>query len=358
MITLNKGEWSEIYVFLKLLAEGKLYAADANRNKLPEIFHTVLSVVRSADDGNYEYLRNGSVRILNRSTEQEEGTVSFEEVAKNAADLLTRIKTSTGSFDIGNIAHFLLKMKVNRLKAHSTEKSDILLTVQDTKSKAIHTLGFSIKSRLGSASTLFNAQKATNFIFKIDGNISDALMNEINSIETDSKIMDRVRKLNSSGCSLLYSDVEGRILKNNLEIMDTNLPLILSELLVICYREEVRNLAATTQCLVSENFMDRTGDVKSFYELKIKNFLKDVALGMTPQKPWTGNYDATGGYIIVKEDGEVISYNHSNINEFLNYLFNNTFFESPSSDRHGYGKVYKEGRNYFFKLNLQVRFKQ
>ncbi|MBD3211216.1 MAG: HpaII family restriction endonuclease, partial [Candidatus Lokiarchaeota archaeon] len=29
-ITGNKGEWSEIYVFFKLLADGKLYAADGD----------------------------------------------------------------------------------------------------------------------------------------------------------------------------------------------------------------------------------------------------------------------------------------------------------------------------------------
>jgi len=27
-------------------------------------------------------------------------------------------------------------------------------------------------------------------------------------------------------------------------------------------------------------------------------------LGMTPSKVWTGIYDATGGYLIVKENGE------------------------------------------------------
>ena len=31
---LNKGEWSEVYVFLKLLAEGKLYAADKDLKKI------------------------------------------------------------------------------------------------------------------------------------------------------------------------------------------------------------------------------------------------------------------------------------------------------------------------------------
>jgi len=33
MITGNKGEWSEAYVFLKLLGDGKLYAADQNLKK-------------------------------------------------------------------------------------------------------------------------------------------------------------------------------------------------------------------------------------------------------------------------------------------------------------------------------------
>jgi len=33
---LNKGEWSEVYVFLKLLAEGKLYAADKDLNRMAD----------------------------------------------------------------------------------------------------------------------------------------------------------------------------------------------------------------------------------------------------------------------------------------------------------------------------------
>lgn len=32
----NKGEWSELYVFFQLLADGKLYAADENMNKKKE----------------------------------------------------------------------------------------------------------------------------------------------------------------------------------------------------------------------------------------------------------------------------------------------------------------------------------
>ena len=37
MLTGNKGEWSEIYVLLRLLADGKIYAADSELNKLEDI---------------------------------------------------------------------------------------------------------------------------------------------------------------------------------------------------------------------------------------------------------------------------------------------------------------------------------
>ncbi|MEG1729646.1 MAG: HpaII family restriction endonuclease, partial [Bacteroidaceae bacterium] len=82
----------------------------------------------------------------------------------------------------------------------------------------------------------------------------------------------------------------------------------------------------------------------------------DAALGMMPSKVWTGEYDAIGGYLIVKEDGEIVCYHLYNRNEFENYLFSNTKFETASSSRHDFGKVFREGEDLLFKLNLQIRF--
>ena len=93
-----------------------------------------------------------------------------------------------------------------------------------------------------------------------------------------------------------------------------------------------------------------------FYEYKIKRFLTDVALGMMPSKVWTGKYDATGGYLIVKENGDVLCYHIYNRNEFEDYLLNNTKLETASSSRHGFGKIYKSNGEMFFNLNLQIRF--
>ncbi|WP_423740652.1 HpaII family restriction endonuclease, partial [Enterococcus cecorum] len=35
----NKGEWSELYVFFSALAEGKIYAADENLQKIENTFY-------------------------------------------------------------------------------------------------------------------------------------------------------------------------------------------------------------------------------------------------------------------------------------------------------------------------------
>jgi type II restriction enzyme len=45
------------------------------------------------------------------------------------------------------------------------------------------------------------------------------------------------------------------------------------------------------------------------------------------------------------------------LNQFEDYLFQNTKLETASSSRHEFGKVYSENGESYFKLNLQIRFK-
>jgi hypothetical protein len=76
-----------------------------------------------------------------------------------------------------------------------------------------------------------------------------------------------------------------------------------------------------------------------------------------PASVWSGIYDATGGYLIVKENGDVLCYHIYNRNSFENYLYKNTKFETASSTRHDFGKIYESDSRLYFKLNLQIRFK-
>ena len=82
----------------------------------------------------------------------------------------------------------------------------------------------------------------------------------------------------------------------------------------------------------------------------------DVALGMMPSKVWTGKHDATGGYLVIKDNGDVLCYHIYNRNEFENYLLNNTKLDTASSTRHDFGKIYESNGKLYFKLNLQIRF--
>jgi len=37
-VKMNRGEWSEVYAFMKILSDGYLYAADADLNKIESVF--------------------------------------------------------------------------------------------------------------------------------------------------------------------------------------------------------------------------------------------------------------------------------------------------------------------------------
>ena len=77
---------------------------------------------------------------------------------------------------------------------------------------------------------------------------------------------------------------------------------------------------------------------------------------MTPAIAWNGDFQATGGNIIVREDRGVLCYQIYNHNVFQEHLFNSTRLAAPNTSRYDFGTIYKENGNLFKKLNLQVRF--
>lgn len=87
----------------------------------------------------------------------------------------------------------------------------------------------------------------------------------------------------------------------------------------------------------------------------MKVLLLDAALGMTPAKEWTGIYDANGGYLVVRKDGEIVCYHFYNRNDVEDYLYNNTRFERASRDRYHFGNVYRGSDGWFYiKLNCRL----
>ncbi|ANI89572.1 hypothetical protein A9P82_09875 [Arachidicoccus ginsenosidimutans] len=219
-------------------------------------------------------------------------------------------------------------------------------------------LGFSIKSQLGSASTLLNAGKTTNFIYKINElNLTSKQIAEINAINTKSKIKDRIEKLKELKGKLQFENTESSVFENNLVLIDSALPKIVSEILFLFFTSPHSKISDLVAEISKANPLGyNLANHHLFYSYKIKHFLTDIALGMMPSKVWTGELDGTGGHLVVKDNGEILCYHIYNRNEFEDYLYANTKLETASSTRHEFGTVYKDNEQLYFKLNLQIRF--
>lgn len=358
MLTGNKGEWSEIYVFLKLLGEGKLNAADENLNAIPNVFYPIIKILRRENNFNREYRLDGDIKIVDGETNQELHNISIAEFVVRSKQLFIELKNVKGrSFSFPDIEEFLESIDVRSLKAKKTNKADINIVVHDLNTGLNPKLGFSIKSMLGGNSTLFNPGNTTNFIYEIIGD-TPIDINQINSIVLQPKIANRISEIKRQGYQVVFKNIQSETLNLNLQLIDTDLPEILSELLLIKYSTPgLALLSKTLKQLTDNNPLNfNLSQGHPFYEYKVKNFLTDSALGMTPSTMWTGIYDATGGMIIVKSDGELVCYHIYNRNEFQNYLINNTRLEQASTSRYNFGDLFEENDRVYLKLNLQVRF--
>lgn len=356
-MTGNKGEWSEIYVFLKLLADGRLDAADANLNVIPNIYYPIIKILRQENNKELEYCIKDEIRVFDEN-KNELIHIPVIEFINNSKLLFSYLRSSQGrSFAFEDIEDFLNSIKIFTLSATSTDKSDINLVVHDLKTGLEPKLGFSIKSMIGKDATLFNAGSTTNFIYEIIVN-DQIVIDEINAIQTKPKIANRIQKIRENGCSICFRNIQSDTLQLNLQLIDSDLPKILAELIILKYTSPGDSSIAllVNQLTINNPLNFNLSQGHPFYEYKIKNFLTDSALGMTPAAKWNGNYDATGGLIIVKENGDLVCYHIYNHNEFQDYLFNNTRLEQASTSRYGFGDLYQENGKLFIKLNLQVRF--
>lgn len=356
MITQNKGEWSELYVFIKLLSDGILYGADSNLEKIKDLYFPLTRIIRT-ENGNMKFYEkhDSKIKIITEDN-IEILSMGLDEFTQKANELLDAIREAkTSSFSIPTIETFMHVIKCSKIKADSKDKSDITVVLHDPKTQRDETFGFSIKSKLGSPSTLFNAAKSTNFTYEVAG-LDKTQITQINEIATPAKLKDRLIKILELG-TVTYSEILNPIFEYNLQMVDTNFPIIVAEMLKLYFTGKGKTIIDLTKkleeinpCKINEKY------VQNFYKHKIKTFLTDIALGMTPATPWNGNIQATGGYIIVKESGEILCYHIYNHNEFQNYLFKNTKLDTPSSSRHNFGTIYEKDGKYFLNLNIQIRF--
>ncbi|MCR4939320.1 MAG: HpaII family restriction endonuclease [Treponemataceae bacterium] len=368
----NKGEWSEVYIFFKLLSDGKIYAADKNMEKLRDKFLNIVRIIREEIKGKeYSYFPGESVVI--KLNEKEVATIDCSKIKTYKNKIWDMIISSTETtFTDKDITNFLGSLNIQKLKSPAEKSNrffggtqDIILETLDYRSGINQIMGFSCKSDIDAGSTLFNASgDNTNFEFKITGSINDAIMQTFNLLvdkQGHTSVGKRMKFLHDKKLDLEFVNPVSNIARENLiTCCGTEMPLILGGMLKFYFFEQNGEKTYIKECL---NYLSIKDFAKySFqnnydaYRLRIENLLYSMFTGLRLGKKWNGKSEINGGYIVVKKDGDVVAYHSCIADEFKIFLLEKLRFETPSCSRHKCMTIYKKENDYFIKLPLQLRF--
>jgi hypothetical protein len=201
---------------------------------------------------------------------------------------------------------------------------------------------------------LLPVSEATNIIYEVKG-LTDADIHEINAVDGKNIINDRCMEIKRRASSIDYYDYGNSSFLDNLQGVDGDLPRIVAQITQAHYFEQCRTITDAISLIVRINKF--TPLEKRRYAIKIKRFLRSLALGMQPKKLWNDEDDDLGRFIVKGVSANFYIYENALFNECLLMA---TRFEHGSTKRYNYLNLYKgkdsHGRiRTFLKLNLQMQ---
>ena len=381
----NAGEWAEFYVLLHILSEGKLYAADGESNKLLDNYFPIIKIEMQKKGQSkdkpiiIDYIVNSNDKTITVSTEGSSNVIEMSTFKREAKSFFNIISTrkGKGAFQVPEISKILDALNNPITKQSSSKKADIHIVIHDIMTGFENEVGFSIKSQHSNPASLINASGQTLFQYKIvcktNINVDDmknSLAPEI--LDANGELLnfgpkERVSRLIEAGFDLEFVDVKSDFFRENLQLIDSSMDVFLADCLLVFMQDKITGLEEIVKLVSIRNPCKFKASspkrLLDFYQYKMKRLIVDAALGMQPKSLWTGVYDASGGYIVVKSTGDVICYHLYNWNALQDYLFKNLKFETPTSTGSGskasfnYGLYYSVNGEHFMDICLQLRFK-
>jgi hypothetical protein len=349
----NKGEWTELYVLGRLLVDGSI-----DIERFGQVGSTrelkVLEVARTEEVGMGSYAVQGDLIVAGHKLE-----LDRERLRNLVERMPDQIRFGSGQtkdrvFVIETGRELLDLLGISQLK-RSGGKSDIYVRVEDPLTGHTGLQGYTIKSFLGSPPTLFNSAKTTNFFFKTRSVLRDSELARLNSI---SSVRAMFRDLVTTAELEFLPDLLDPTFRQNLELLDSNMPLLLAHVLLGYYSMSVGNVRSL------ERIVDAVADANPLgykrpdvaYRLKVMDFLESVALGMVPSRHYEGVWETPGGFLFVGSDGELSCLPLTDRDEHRIFLFRHTQFDTPSRTKFDFGKLFVASGESRIAANLQVRF--
>ena len=348
----NVGEWSEVYALAYLLSNGGGFGADDRQEVNHDLFYKVLAALfkREVDGSDLTYTVKD--KDINISVDARLiGSVSRTKLAKLAKELHSQllIPHVGRAFALPKGDEVLKTLMKTNASTSSSSYSDIFLKIEDIRTETpTPFIGFSIKSQLNAKSTLLNATAATNFKYEIvprRRSVKGPIPKFGLSLKPD------MQKLVDLGYKLKFIKILNSTHQNNMDLVDSNLAGYMANLLFETTQHTNNHFSN-----IAETVYPPMNTANKAVQLKLKQYLGYVMLGMTPTTPWSGQPNDFGGLILVKQTGDVLFYYLYNMADFQNFLYQNLKFEYGSRSRHKFGTPYREGGKTFINLNLQLRF--
>lgn len=342
--TQNKGEWSEFFAFLKILATGRLRVLDEE-----DFLEHELRVVRIGKNSQIYVPNDSSIfRIVPGGTPAKPRLFRAGDMASVrgcVASLLGAIKNSAGTFAHAESELIAKQLNVLVKSDHSDGKGDLkfgFLRPDLGLPSTDHEV--SVKSWLGGDPTLFNASsRGTRLVYKVKG-VSEKLLVHLSIAK--SKPKETLSVIKKAGGEVLFQNFASDVLAENLKALRAAEPI--HRLILAHFYKTDPGRTFITGVVDLQDKSDQP-----VYRAAFREFLRAAALGMTSAAPWDLSMSASDNYLLVTKEGELFCVlGRNKVEDFLLKL---TYVDTPSTTKYDYGYPYKAASGWELALNFQIR---
>ena len=352
----TKREWSELYAFFRLLADGCVHAGTPDAKKNEALSWPVAMVQREEHDGTRQYIIEDSENI-HICGENIDKRIPREDFAAVAQLVLEAIKASREN-DVTSpdgVEEFLDEVAIFDLEAKTEDRTDFYVAFYHKDAPLV---GFCVRSRLSPMFPLLDGGRTANFKFEQTGvKFATPTVNKINAFGEEDDVVGRMLMLERLGGSLKFNDAADKVFRSNLHMIDLHFPRVLGEMCRAMQLEGITKVSELTEYIKQLNplkIKDELITKHRYYEYKMKQFLMALALGMRPAKMFNGTDSAVAGFLMVDGQGEVLCYQKADRDTFADFLYYNTRLEKGPTAKDKYGYLERENGVYYFKLNLKI----
>lgn len=352
----TKREWSELYTFFHLLAEGMVSLGTPQGKRDEEKRWPIAMIQREEHDGTRRYyIEAENVRMEGESVNK---LLPREDFATVARLILDAVKATAGE-DVTSpegVEEFLDAAGILDLEAKTEDRTDFSIAFWHPEASLT---GVSVRSRLSAMNPLLDGGRTANLKLEQSGvKFANPTVNKINALpESATEVADRMLLIERLGGVLRYSDVADRVFRCNLLMIDLHFPRLLAEMVKVMHLDNISRVSELTELMKTVNPLKLKEELivkHGFYEFKMKQFLLALALGLRPAKIYNGTDSAVEGILLVTGSGEVLCYHKSEKKTFEDFLYQNARFEKGSVDKDKYGFLERENGVYYFKLNAKI----